>query len=53
MYELAGFCMNGQFILGQVSPWRYFPAVGVAVGLVLGFTTPAPDEDFYWLLMLQ
>jgi hypothetical protein len=53
MYELAAFCMNGQFKLGQVPPWRYFLAVGVAVGLVLGFTAPAPDEDLSWSLMLQ
>lgn len=52
MYELAGFCMNGQFQLGQITPWRYFLAVAVVVGLVLGLTTPDEDEPFSITAML-
>lgn len=52
MYELAVFCMNGQFQIGQLTPWRYFLAVAVAVGLILGFTTPGPDEPFSLMSLL-
>jgi hypothetical protein len=35
MYEWAVFCMNGQFPIGSISPWRYFASIGFFIACLL------------------
>ncbi|CAH9061364.1 hypothetical protein PSECIP111951_02475 [Pseudoalteromonas holothuriae] len=41
MYEWAVFCMNGQFPLGAISPWRYFFFAGFFLACLLSVS----DDD--------
>ncbi len=45
MYERATFYMNGQFRLGDVSPIRYFLAIGVSLGILFFLITPGEDDN--------
>ncbi|TMN90094.1 hypothetical protein CWB72_09200 [Pseudoalteromonas phenolica] len=48
MYEWAVFCMNGQFPIGTISPWRYFASIGFFLACLLSIS----DDDNvlpYWL----
>lgn len=48
MYEWAVFCMNGQFPIGSISPWRYFACIGFFLACLLSIS----DDDNvlpYWL----
>lgn len=48
MYEWAIFCMNGQFPIGTISPWRYFASIGFFLACLLSIS----DDDNvlpYWL----
>lgn len=53
MYEQVFYCMNGQFQIGQLTPWRYFLGVAIAIGLILGFTTQPQGTVFSWLHLLS
>tara|TARA_Y100000034_G_scaffold6989_1_gene7719 strand:+ start:1191 stop:2099 length:909 start_codon:yes stop_codon:yes gene_type:complete len=41
MYEWAVFCMNGQFPIGSISPWRYFACIGFFLACLLSIS----DDD--------
>ena len=41
MYEWAVFCMNGQFPIGTISPWRYFASIGFFIACLLSMS----DDD--------
>ena len=48
MYEWAVYCMNGQFPIGSISPWRYFASIGFFLACLLSIS----DDDNvlpYWL----
>ena len=48
MYEWAVFCMNGQFQIGSISPWRYFLCIAFFLACILSVT----DDDKvlpFWL----
>lgn len=38
MYEWAVFCMNGQFPIGSISPWRYFSCIGFFLACLLSIS---------------
>jgi hypothetical protein len=41
MYEWAVYCMNGQFPIGSISPWRYFACIGFFLACLLSIS----DDD--------
>jgi hypothetical protein len=48
MYEWAVYCMDGQFQIGAISPWRYFLCVGFVLACILSVS----DDDNilpFWL----
>ena len=47
LYEWAGYCMNGQFELGAVTPQRYFFGIAVVLGLLFA-TIGELDEGSSW-----
>ncbi len=45
--------MNGQIDIGELSPWKYFTGVGLALGLVIGLSTPELSNRPEWLVVMQ